>query len=79
MSIMETMSRPEKYPPDEAGAPTMGALDAELVRTLNEKVAIITGFADRLLQSAELDETDRLAAEAIHRQAQSLRELFRRP
>ena len=55
--------------------PIPKGLDQELVRAVNEKVAIITGFADRLLESQELDEIGRAAVEAIQRQARGLREI----
>ena len=88
MSIIEPMSKLENSVPFEplvpagfATAPSMTPdnVDAELLRALNEKVAIITGFADRLLESQQLDDIARDAVEAIQRQAWSLREIFVRP
>ena len=64
---------------DTAPAMRPDYVDAELVRALNEKVAIITGFADRLLESQQLDDIARDAVEAIQRQAWSLRDIFVRP
>lgn len=87
MSIIEPMSSLREPSPGRprplsgvaaVPAPAPMTLDAELVRALNEKIAIITGFADGLLGSQVLDESARVALEAIQRQALGLRELFLR-
>lgn len=52
-------------------------LNQELTRALNEKVAIIAGLAELLLQAnRSLDETAQEALHSICRQANELRDLF---
>ena len=62
----------------QAGA-APASLEPELVRALNEKIAIIDGMAELLLLGDSLDRTALAALEAIRRQAQAVRELFLRP
>ena len=63
--------------PERGAAPA--SLQPELIRALNEKIAIIDGMAELLLMSTSPDRTAKAALEAIRRQAQSVRELFLRP
>ena len=64
-------------------APTHGAapasLEPELIRALNEKIAIIDGMAELVLMSTSPDRTAKAALQAIRRQAQGVRELFLQP
>ena len=55
------------------------SLQPELIRALNEKIAIIDGMAELLLLSTSPDRTAKAALQAIRRQAQGVRELFLRP
>ncbi|MFP5351862.1 MAG: hypothetical protein ACLGIB_04785 [Actinomycetota bacterium] len=59
--------------------PAPATLEPELVRALNERIAIIDGMAELLLLSTTPDKTAKAALQAIRRQAQGVRELFLQP